>query len=207
MKIIITENQKRIILTESLGEEVADVIKQNDKRVNTIISDIKGKVDVNIKFLLTWGAGIGGFIAPVEDFLRGEFPELSSMDVSLILTAIIFTYFSENEESLKNIKKKILENDLSEPFFRTLTKSEELYKTFFKFIKSLGGTLQTMINMLSYTFIIPILPLIYNMVSSGFIDNSNYEEIAKRIVGFTGLTISSVLFERLLKKLIRRFKS
>jgi len=207
MKIIITESQKRIILTESLGDKIETVLKQSEERTKTIVDDIKEQVQVNVKFLLTWGAGIGGFVSPVADFLEGEYPNLQPMDVSLILTAIIFTYFTDNEESLKNLKNKIEEKGLTQILFRTLSKTDELYEAFFNFMKSLGKTFQSILNMLSYTFIIPILPLLYRMITSDDINVSNYTEIAERIAGFSTLTISGVLFGRLLKRLIKRFKT
>jgi hypothetical protein len=61
--------------------------------------------------------------------------------------------------------------------------------------------------MLSYTFIIPLLPMIYQMVEEGSTENIDLKQLAIRIISFTGLTLSGIIFKELLTKLVKRFKS
>lgn len=207
MKIIITEQQKRIIITESTGEELGNLIKQNTERVKEIINEAQNQIGMNLQFLLTWGAGIGGFMGPVEDFVRGKYPEIDESELVLILIGIIATYFVDNKKIVTKIYKKIYEDGLSEIFDRILKKTDTLRNTFIEFIDSLGLTFHKITNMLSYTFIIPILPMIYQMVEDGSTENVDFKQLAIRIISFTGLTLSGIIFKELLSKLVKRFKS
>jgi hypothetical protein len=207
MKIIITEQQKRMILTESTGENLGNVIKQNTKRIKTIIEEAQGQIGMNLQFLLTWGAGIGGFMGPVEDFVRGKYPEIDESELVLILIGVIATYFIDNKKIITKIYTKIQEEGLSKVFDNILKKTDILRQTFVNFIDSLGLTFHKITNMLSYTFIIPLLPMIYQMVEEGSTENIDLKQLAIRIISFTGLTLSGIIFKELLTKLVKRFKS
>ncbi len=207
MKIIITEQQKRIIITESTGEELGNLIKQNTERVKKIVNEAQDQIGMNLQFLLTWGAGIGGFMGPVEDFVRGKYPEIDESELVLILIGVIATYFVDNKKIVTKIYTKIYEDGLSGIFDRILKKTDTLRNTFIEFIDSLGLTFHKITNMLSYTFIIPILPMIYQMVEDGSTENVDFKQLAIRIISFTGLTLSGIIFKELLSKLVKRFKS
>lgn len=207
MKIIITEQQKRIIITESTGEELGNLIKQNTERVKEIIKEAQNQIGMNLQFLLTWGAGIGGFMGPVEDFVREKYPEIDESELVLILIGVIATYFVDNKKIVTKIYTKIYEDGLSGIFDRILKKTDTLRNTFIEFIDSLGLTFHKITNMLSYTFIIPILPMIYQMVEDGSTENVDFKQLAIRIISFTGLTLSGIIFKELLSKLVKRFKS
>ena len=206
MRILITETQKRRILLESTGEELGNVIKQNADKVKKIVDEAQGQIGLNLQFLLTWGAGIGGFVGPIEQFVRGRFPDLTEMQITLILIGVISTYFFENKKFVSTIYNKIQEEGLSKIFEKVLRKGDELRSTFLDFIESLGITFHKITNMMSYTFIIPLIPMIYQMATDGLTDGVDLKELAIRIIGFTGLTISGILFKEMILKMVRRFR-
>jgi len=206
MKIIITESQRRILLRESTGEQLGGIIKQNAERVKKIIEEAKSQIGLNLQFLLTWGAGIGGFMGPIEDFVRGKYPSLSELQLNLILIGVIATYFVENKKFLTKIYNKIKDEGIVKQFENILKKSDLLRNTFLDFVDGLGVTFHKITNMMSYTFIIPLIPLIYQMVTDGLVTSLDLKEFAIRIIGFTGLTLSGIIFKELLSKMVRRFK-
>jgi hypothetical protein len=206
MRIIITESQKRMILLENIGEDLGSIIKQNAERVKKMVSEVQNQIGMNLQFLLTWGAGIGGFMGPVEDFVRGRFPELTDLQVFLIILGVISTHLIENKELNKKILDKIKEDGILKQFKISSKKTNELKSVFSDFVESLGVTFHRITNMLSYTFIIPIIPMIYQMVTDGLVTNSDLKNLATRVIAFTGLTISGILFKDLITKMLRRFK-
>jgi hypothetical protein len=206
MRILITESQKRMILLESSGEDLGNIIKQNTERVKKLIQDAQSQIGMNLQFLLTWGAGIGGFIGPIESFVRGRFPNLSDMEVTLILIGVISTYFFENKEFVKKISEKIQKDGLSKTFEKVIRKSDELKTTFLEFIESLGVLFHKITNMMSYTFIIPLIPIIYQMTTDGLVNGFDLKQLVIRVISFSGLTISGILFKELITKMVRRFK-
>jgi hypothetical protein len=207
MKIIITESQKRIILTESTGEELGNIIKQNTERAINILKESQAQMGLNLQFLFTWGAGIGGFMGPVEDFIRGRFPELSEQELLYILIGVIATYFIDNKKTVSKIYTEIQENGLSKVFEVVLRKTDTLKNTFLNFVESLGVTFHKITNMVSYLFILPLIPPLANLVFNGSLGNMDSRELAMRIIGFAGVTISGIIFRELILKMIRRFKS
>lgn len=204
--ILITEEQKRRLLSEESGNKLGDVIKQNYEFVKKIVNDSSKQIGINLEFLITWGATIGGFVGPLEDFLAGQYPELSDLEISLILMGVISSYYIDNKTFVTKIYEKIKEEGLIQPFKTVLNKSKELKEVFLEFIGSLGITLHKVTNIMSYTFIIPLIPMLYNLAKG---DPNSVEplHIAQRLSGFGLLTISGIILKELINKLIKRFRS
>ena len=105
--ILITESQKRVLLRESVNKEVGDMVKQNYEFAKNVINQTSEQIGLNLQFLITWGASIGGFVGPLNEFIQGKFPDLSEMEVSLILTGIIATYYIDNKKLVAKILNEI----------------------------------------------------------------------------------------------------
>ena len=95
--ILITEQQKRRLIIESLNDEVNDNVTENVSLFKKIAEFSSDEFSNNLGFLITWGAGIGGFMGPVEDFVRGNYPEINESELVLISIGFIATYFIENK--------------------------------------------------------------------------------------------------------------
>jgi predicted PurR-regulated permease PerM len=206
MKIIITESQSKILITENVLREIGSFFKISMKNIKDIINSASEQIGMNLQFMMTWGAGIAGFIGPITEYVKGEFPDLNDVELSLIITSLIATYYTSNKKALTKLYKKIEEEGLGKYFEKILRKTDEFYNVFSEFIKSLATTTHTMVNMMSYTFIIPILPMLYESIKSGMFENVDLDEIVTMLTGFGGLTITSILIKKLLTKLAERFK-
>jgi hypothetical protein len=230
MKILITESQMKVLLNEISLNDISDKIKQTLEKSSNTVKKLKDnlveifegtKIDIenHFKFLLTWGAGIGGFIEPVEKYINNEFPDLSEKQVTLILIAVISTLFFESQkiskrnktikteelDAQKEISNMISELKIESEYEKTLEKSKKLKETFKNFIESVGGTTVGMLNMLTYAFILPLIIQIYDFVKSGVeIDSENF---IKRILTFVTLSGATKIIEKILKGIINRFKS
>jgi hypothetical protein len=205
--ILITENQKRVLLRESVNKEVGDMVKQNYEFAKNVINQTSEQIGLNLQFLITWGASIGGFVGPLNEFIQGKFPDLSEMEVSLILTGIIATYYIDNKKLVAKILNEIKGLGLMGEFTSVLRKSSQLKETFIQFIESLNITLHKVTNIMSYAFIIPIIPLIYNSAVNMSIDSKDAKELALRIGAFGLLTVSGIVVKELFSKLIKRFSN
>lgn len=204
--IIITESQKRRLLNEGGGGgNFSEVIKKNYDLVKDIISKSSSQIGLNLEFLITWGASIGGFVGPLNDFISGQNPDFSDLDISLILTGIIANYYIDNKSLVNKIATTIKERGLTDSFKKYLRKSRELKKVFFQFVESLGITLHKVTNILSYTFILPLLPMLYDMAKTGA-DSKDIKELIQRLAGFGILTVSGIILKELITKIVRRFK-
>lgn len=204
--IIITESQKRKLLLESSGEKFKNIVEKGYKLTKKVLSDASSQIGMDLKFLVTWGASIGGFIGPIEDFVKGKFPEINDIQLSLILTGVIATYYFDNKKLMDKLYHKFKEEGIFEVFIKVIEKTDELKNVFLKFIESLSLTLHKVTNMMSYTFVVPLIPILYNLAMNEITDEQVIGEILIRISGFGLMAISGVLLKELILKIIKRFR-
>ena len=205
MKILITETQYKKIILEERQKKIISKLENLKKFFDDVVDEAKTQIGLDLGFLTTWGVSIAGFVQPVTQFIEGRFPELSSTDLLLISTGIILTYFQSNKERLKKILDKIKEKELIFEFDRALSVCEKLKGVFINFIDSLKIPLSRVSNMLAYTFLIPILPELYEMAQG--IDSLNIRETILRITSFMALSFSSPLIKKLINLVVMRFKN
>jgi len=206
MKIIITESQKSIILAENIGSEINNKLKNMKTFTKTIITLTKKQTELDLSFLLTWGATLGGFMGPVAKYMEDKNPTLTDSDIALISVGIILTYYNNNKEDLKKVLDLIKERKLIGEFDDALTVADEVKIKFLNFIESLGVTVSSIGNMMAYTFLIPLLPEIYNLVQ-GTGNEVDPDMIVKRILNYGLVTVSSLFVKEIIIKIVERFKS
>ena len=206
VNVLITEEQKRILIKESYRSKISDVVKQNYEFTKKVLKETMGTTGINLEFMLTWGASIGGFMRPISEFLQTGDVNLTDIELSLVLTGIMASLYLENKETLKELLSKINEEGLTEVFVSGLKKTEELKFTFLKFIESMNITFSKVSNMLAYAFIVPILPMLYQMSDIGM-SAKEIKEIVTRIVSFGLVTVSSIVLREVVSKILNRFSS
>lgn len=206
VSILITENQKRLLLKESLLKDVSEVIKNNYEVASEILKSSKEQMGVNLQFLLTWGASIGGFVGPLTQFVEGKNPELTSTQITSIMIGVIATFYLDNRETILKIVRKLKDDGLLEVYKETVNKGKELKMSFVRFIESLNMTLHKVTNIMTYTFIIPLVEKILSMSQSGEITNDDIKQLSMRIASFGLLTVSSITVVTLIKRMVNRFK-
>jgi hypothetical protein len=207
IKIYITESQQQFLILEKQQEKISENLKNNENFAKKIFQEVSNQTGLDFKFLFTWGAGIGAFLEPVSDFVNGEFPHMSESSVYLLLAAVFCTIFLESFDVTKNLIIKIKEKNLKSEFTTTFKKAYELKSVFVEFLESLGVSMNKLVNMLSYTFIIPILSILVSLVETRSMSSSDIRELSIRLASFGVLTISSKIISIFLKKLFKRFEN
>ena len=207
MEIILTEDQLNRILTESRSNLISSILGKSEDTARRIVRNVKSQYKLDFKFVSTYGAIIGGFAGPVEDYLRGLYPNLDERDISLICFGIIMTFFSSNTEKLGKVLNLIKENGLRTYFDRALRKSYDLKDAFTEFLDSLNVTFSSVGNAMAFTFIIPMLSLIYDVATQEGNTSLNVEMLIKSILTYKVLSASSETLSELFDKMIKRFRS
>lgn len=204
--IIITEQQRRLILSEMANEEMDKTIGENDKLIKRIAKEASEQINFDLTILGTFSMSIGGLLGPVEQFLSGEFPEFSTMDISLILAGIGFQYIIDNKKPLSLLLQKIKEKGLYGAYKIGLEKTELLKDSFLSFVESLGVSIKKTSNIIGYTFLIPLIPLLYQMSTSGHFEQNQIYEVIKRLSGFVALNVGGISLKQLLSLIVKRFR-
>jgi hypothetical protein len=101
---------------------------------------------------------------------------------------------------------KIKEDGLQETFEQILSKGKELKQAFLDFVESLGMSMVTLIDILSYAFLIPILTDIQAMATSAKDMDQTSELIVERLLASGVLVISSTILNSLVQKIVARFR-
>lgn len=205
MKIVITESQHKKILLESASENAMNKLESIRSFFIDLLKTVKKQFGIDLEFLLTWGVTIGGFVKPVSDFIQGQFPELSSTNLALICTGVILTYFTSNKKLLSDVIRKVKENGVIYEFDLMLKKSGQLNKVFLTFVDSLALPMSKISNMIAYSFLIPIIPELYEFAQGH--SGVDVAEIIKRIVSYIGLSSLGFSVKRLITTIVERFKS
>jgi len=203
MKYIIKESQKQIIL-EAINDRIKEVQENGVELTKKIVEDTKTHVSINLKMMLTWGAAIGGFMSPIMQWLNGQVPELTEKDSSLIAAGIASVIFFQERSFTKSIIKKIKEDGLEESFKLGAIKANQLKTVLAGFLKSLNLSAFSVTNMLSYAFLVPIIPMIYDAISEGIWDMKDTEMLVKSLSAFGLITISGNFLKRLMDLIVDR---
>lgn len=204
--IIITEQQRRLILSEMANEEMDKTIGENDKLMKRITKQASEQINFDLSILATFSMSIGGLMGPVEQFLSGEFPSFSTMEKSLILAGIAFQYIIDNKKPLSLLISKIKDNGLYDAYKAGLQKAELLKDSFLSFVESLGVSIKKTSNIIGYTFLIPLVPLLYQISTSGDFNETQIYEVIKRLSGFVALNVGGITLKELLSLIVKRFR-
>lgn len=206
MDIILTESQYIKILKESKENEIEKKFSDSREFTKNVLSKAKKQFGIDFTFLATWGSVIGGFVGPISKYMQGMYPNLTDTDITLISLGVILTYFSSNKEKLQKVLQLIKEKKLITFFDRALDKAYDLKEAFFGFLESLNITFSKVSNMIAYTFLVPLVPLLKDIAELS-LNESQIKLIGMGIGHYAGGIIASNTIYHLVKKIIDRFKS
>jgi hypothetical protein len=206
MDIILTESQYIKVLQESKENAMANIFTDSKRFTKKIIKNVKEQFGIDFLFLGTWGSVIGGFVGPISKYMNGRYPNLTETDITLISFGIILTFFSNNKEKLREVLELIKEKKLITFFDRALTKSYDLRDALFGFLESLNLTFSKVSNMIAYTFLVPLVPILKD-ISDLSVDEKQIKLISMGIGHYLGGIFTSQIIYKLVKKIINRFKS
>ena len=111
---------------------------------------------------------------------------------------------------INNILKKIekaneVQNVELEKHEINLAIADKLKNVFLSFIESLAVPTSKISNMLAYTFLIPILPELYEAAQSG--SSVDVKEMVERSLAFLSVSFGGNFAKRLMVEIVKRFKS
>lgn len=204
MNYIISENQLRSIILEVKDSRFTNHMKTLSSFAKNLISKTQKIYGINLKFLAKWGSSIGGIVLPLDNWIRTKNFKLTDEQIGLLLIGVICTFFFENRKAYKEIIQKIKEENLEKPFSKVLVKAESLRSIFITFLESLNLTFSQMVEMISYSFLIPIIPDLLD-ISHGSDPFETGQIIAERLLASGTVIVTGTILVDLITKILNRF--
>ena len=205
MKLIISENQYNKLILESSKDSLTDFLSDLKEFASTVIEKTQSEVGINLKMLTIWGAGVGGIMVPLNEFIENGNFNLNDFQTASILCATAAILYGESKGVINELVKVIKDEKVTDAFEVVLNKGVKLKRVFLDFIQSLNMTLSSVSNIMSYAFIIPILPLIWEISQTG-VTSQGIKEIVIRLMSFGLTAITGNTLRELFTKLINRFR-
>lgn len=204
MEYLISESQLKLILSESNGNgNITEDLKQMFESVKQMLITNANVWGLNAKFLITWGAALGGMILPLKNWLEGQGANLTQEQIYLLLLGIASNYYYDNSDFIRKVVVKIKDEGLMDIFKRLYSKSEELKRALEEFLRTIKISTTTNASIVSYAFILPILHDIYQLYD-GVNPNESLKMIISRIIASGVVLIGGSVLTTFIQKVISK---
>ena len=202
MKVILTEEQYRRVLTESVKQDIENKLEKSYNFTKKVINGAQEQLGLSFKFLLTYGAGIGSIIRPITDYLHGEHPSLSETEIQGLVIASIALVFYNTKDYLK-IYKEIKEDGLINELGDAVSFTQKLKDRLSRVLDVLGMSIYSGLDIIAYSFLLPILPALLNLLQDPNMDAVALEGLATS----SFITISAIVLKKIIEKLSEKISS
>lgn len=206
MEILITESQRKMIITESVLDELSRKFSEVSESGKEVIEAASKQLGINLKFLLTYGLGVGTLYPVIGEFLKGMYPSLTETQIlNLVVAAISVVYFNNKTETTEIVEKLSedgLETELDSATKRIASMSSKLAKI----LNKLSGVSFALVDILAYTALTHVIPYLGKIVFD--IGSEATSEVALKALGMSvGLTIFGSSIKKVLKMMAKKLES
>jgi hypothetical protein len=206
MNFLITEGQLKILMNEGYKSFFAENMRILNAFTNSLINKVKRKFALNLKLLSTWGTSVGGLVLPLDEYIRTNEFKVDENQAALILLGVVSIIYFDNKSLFEKIYSKIKEEGLEQIFLKVYTKGLKLREAFLGFLNSLQLSITSISELISYSFLIPIILDIQNLVRSSGDFEKTAENITERIVASGLVLVSTEILNEVLRKISKRIK-
>lgn len=207
MEFLITESQLQLILSEQKNDDnISGSLKRMKSFTNNMVNKILKTYDINLKMFLTWGTSIAGLVMPLNEFLKSGNFSLSESERYLVLSGIAFLIFFEGKRGINKVLNKIKEEGLEEAFDAALMKAYQLKDSFASFLRSTRVITSQVLEIVSYSFLIPIIGDIQDLANSSADVRQTALMIAERLAASGVVLLSKEILFLMFKKLIKKLQ-
>lgn len=203
MDFIINKNQLGFLLESEQKFRLSDNMKELYSFLVKICNKIERKYGINIKMLLTWGPAVAGLVMPLDNFLRNSEFSLNDDQIALVIVSALFLVFFENRKTTSKLKQSIEQQELDVPLQVAVGKLTELRNSFSRFLKSSGILVNNLSEVVSYSFLIPVIQDIQNIIHTGTIEES-VAMIVKRLIASGLIMIGGEILHETMKKIAKK---
>lgn len=204
MDFLVTESQLKYILENNDKDDLSQNIKSLSLFSKEVFNNVKLKYGVDARLLVTWSAAVGGFVAPLDNFIRTSEFDLTDDQISLILFGCVATLLLDNERYFKGLYEIIKKEGLVEVFNKSLDKGSDLRNYFMGFLSSMNISVTNVVSLIRYSFLIPIIPDLMSYSDNVQDLGTTAELITKRILASGVVTVSSEILYQIIKRYLSK---
>lgn len=206
MEFLITEKQLRTILSEGDTSGLSDSLKQMYKFTEDMVKRVLRTYGVNLRMFLTWGTSVGGLVLPLDNFIKNGNFDLNQDQRMLVLSGVCFLIFFEGKRGLSKILQKIEQEGLTEVYEEVLIKGLDLKVAFEGFLDGLKHTSGMLLEIVAYSFLIPIAVDIFEYSHNVIDIQQTAEIIVDRLLASGVVLIGREVLMSLIRKMLKKFK-
>lgn len=206
MEILITESQRKMIITESVLDELSRKFSEVSESGKEVIETASKQLGINLKFLLTYGLGVGTLYPVIGEFLKGMYPSLTETQIlNLVVAAISVVYFNNKTETTE-IVEKLSEDGLETELDSATKRIESMSSKLAKILNKLSGVSFALVDILAYTALTHVIPYLGKIVFD--IGSEATSEVTLKALGMSvGLTIFGSSIKKVLKMMAKKLES
>jgi hypothetical protein len=206
MEFFISEQQLKVILMEQDRSRMSDSMKKLYNFTDLLVKKVAKIYGLNVKMLLTWGASVAGLIMPLDNYIRSGRFNFSENQITLILVGVAMMLFYNTRKVTSKVIEKIREEKLDGVFQVLLRKATELKVSFVDFMRALNVTLGNFLEVVSYSFLVPIITDIQKIAQKTSSISEAAAMIAQRLIASGVIVVGAQALTSLIKKLLKKFK-
>lgn len=203
MDFVISKNQLKFLLESEEKFRLSENMKELYSFIVKLSNKVERKFGINVKMLLTWGPAVGGLVMPLDNFLRNSEFSLNEDQIALVVVSALFLVFFENRKATSKLKQAVEQHGLKVPLQVSVGKLMQLRNSFSRFLKSSGIMINNLSEVVSYSFIIPIIQDVQNIVHSGTFEES-IGMIVKRLIASGLIMMAGEILHETMKKIAKK---
>lgn len=206
MEFIITESQLQKILTEEERSRLGDYMKQLNSFTKNIVNRVHKAYGLNLRMLTTWSTSVAGLMLPLDLWLKTGNFDITEDQRMLLLAGVAATIFFESKRPMVKLFKEIKNEGLSDIFDSAVSKGSELKNSFKEFMNSINVSVGSFLDIVSYSFLIPIITDIHYLATNSTDVKQTAIMIAQRLAASGVVLIGGQVLNSALIKIINRIK-
>lgn len=199
MKVVLTEEQYRRILKEGYNEKIGSRLMKLHDFSKKVVSDAAHQLKFDFRFLISYGAGIGAILQSVFEYLDGNFNGLDDTQIAGLAVMAVGVIFFENKD-LKSALSKVNDMGLTDELDQAVAYTDKLKSKFSYLLKLLGMSIHRVSNIVSYSFLIPILSIVIEIVTKHGVDSTQFQMLIESLLTSGLIAVEGVALRDVLIK-------
>lgn len=189
---------QEFILNENMASDLI-------KKIKDYLIKVKEDLNLNLKFILTFGTSITAFIPVVNSIIANENIEIDFKGVVLLTICALAMAFGEDKKNYKKLFEELRLRGVYHLLKKLINFVLNLKKVFSAFAKRSGRIIKGLIDMFAYTALfIPFLIVVESIIRHKGLDLDSFTNMSLGKSIITG--VGAISIKHFIEEVLDRFK-